>query len=417
MATQTVNPALAPAVARLRAAGVGRRMVYVPGPGDVLGTFAQWAAGRDEARLPNMAYSHQAYDVAAALGSDLLTLSQRPVPPGQAGPVEARGATFRFAAMAPRGGAGLAYHLGQVRDARAIGRAARAHGADLVAVERMLAHLWPLARAAAPARLALSLHNTFWPMGQAPSAVQRAAGRLNAGAWRRQVDVTAVASAEIERQLRALVGAPGRVALQLPLYDPAVLPATAPLPPPGPDTPFHIVFLGRLEPNKGVFTLTEAARRLRAAGTPVALSFAGDGSAAGALAAAGEPDTVLHGHLAGPEVFALLQRAHVLACPTTGGFPEGFAMTVVEAMLMGLPAVVSDVVPAAEHLEGRILIHRAGDAGDLAAQLARVLQDSRGGGPLARGAPMRDPRFLTPAMTMASRWIEGLDAALAERQR
>ncbi|MEL6264245.1 MAG: glycosyltransferase family 4 protein [Pseudomonadota bacterium] len=414
MTVETIDPALAPAVERLRAAGVGRRVVCVTGHGDVLGTFAHWREGRDEPRTPNTAYSAQLYDVARALGSDALVLPADPA--SILDPVEVRGARFTFRPLPLVEGTGWRYHAAAIAQARAITRAARQHRADLIIVQRGLLHTWPLIGARAGGmRVAISLHNTLWPLGLRPSRSRAWAGRLSGALWNRVFDTTVVASDAIRRQLEETARGPIRnLHLQLPFYDPARL--GAPAARPAADGPAHVVFLGRIERSKGVFTLVEAAERLIAAGRALRVSIAGDGAALGALRetvarspAAGAIDVM--GRIDGEAVFALVDTADALACPTTPAFPEGFAMVVVEAWLKGVPVVASDVVPAAEHLPDGVVTHRAGDAASLAEGLARILDDRATGGPLARRAPPADDRFTAPRLSLSSRLIDGLDIA------
>ena len=93
-----------------------------------------------------------------------------------------------------------------------------------------------------------------------------------------------------------------------------------------PDEPPHVLFAGRLSPEKGVLELVEAAR-----GLP--LVVAGDGPlrdrVPGAL-----------GFVPHDELLLLYERAAVVACPS---LREGFGVVCAEAMAYGRPVVAAAV--------------------------------------------------------------------------
>lgn len=93
-----------------------------------------------------------------------------------------------------------------------------------------------------------------------------------------------------------------------------------------PAEPPHVLFAGRLAPEKGVEELAEAAR-----GLP--LVVAGDGPLRGLL-----PQT--RGFVSRPELERLYEEASVVACPSRR---EGFGVVCAEAMARGRPVVASAV--------------------------------------------------------------------------
>ena len=127
-----------------------------------------------------------------------------------------------------------------------------------------------------------------------------------------------------------------------------------------PDKPPHVLYAGRLSPEKGVLELVEAAR-----GLP--LVVAGDGPlrerVPGAL-----------GWVAHDELLRLYERAAVVACPS---HREGYGIACAEAMAHGRPVVASDVGGLRDLVvDGETgLLVPPGDVAALRAALERLLAD------------------------------------------
>jgi glycosyltransferase involved in cell wall biosynthesis len=102
-----------------------------------------------------------------------------------------------------------------------------------------------------------------------------------------------------------------------------------------------VVFAGRIERNKGVFTLLDVA----AAMPDVSFVFAGHGTASEEVAASVRErrlaNVALRGFLAQPDLRALLAAARVAVVPSE--WEEPFGLAVVEAMAAATPVVASRV--------------------------------------------------------------------------
>lgn len=138
---------------------------------------------------------------------------------------------------------------------------------------------------------------------------------------------------------------------------------------PGPGTGDggYALFVGRLTPEKGVTTLLRAWADL---GGTVPLKILGDGPLAPQVEAAARqlPGVSWLGQRDRAEVLKLMQDAAFLVLPSE--WYEGFPMTLVEALGVGLPVVGSRLGALGALIEpGRTgLLFRPGDAADLAAQ-------------------------------------------------
>jgi glycosyltransferase involved in cell wall biosynthesis len=138
------------------------------------------------------------------------------------------------------------------------------------------------------------------------------------------------------------------------------------------------VFVGRLEPRKGVAHLLEAFGALSAARPDVALLVVGDGGERQrvAAAAAGNAQLRYAGRLDTEKVIAAFCCADVALVPS---LIEPFGLVVNEAMAAGLPVIASDRVGCVDDLvkHGETgLVVPAGSAGALREAMAQ-LADSR----------------------------------------
>jgi glycosyltransferase involved in cell wall biosynthesis len=165
----------------------------------------------------------------------------------------------------------------------------------------------------------------------------------------------------------AMVVAPSRAlasaAEQLGAREVRVIPSGVDLPDavPESDDPPHVLFAGRLSPEKGILELVEAAR-----GLP--LVVAGDGPLRARVPMA-------LGAVPHDELLPMYGRAAVVVCPSRR---EGFGVVCLEAMAQGRPVVASAVGGLLDLVvdgETGILVE-PGDVAALRAALERLLGDA-----------------------------------------
>ena len=130
-----------------------------------------------------------------------------------------------------------------------------------------------------------------------------------------------------------------------------------------------ILYVGRLEPEKGVQLLAETIGRLGAEAV-----FVGDGPLRPVVEAI--PGVSVTGWLPRTEIRRYLARARCLVFPSL--WYETYGLTVDEAASCGIPAIVSDISAAAERVEdGMTGWHfRSGDGVDLARCLKLIEGDA-----------------------------------------
>ncbi len=155
-----------------------------------------------------------------------------------------------------------------------------------------------------------------------------------------------------------------------------------------------VVFVGTLEPRKGIGVLLDAFDRIASGHPDALLVLAGQpgwGDALGPLSSARHRDrVVVTGYVPDDAVPALLRSARVAAYPSLG---EGFGLPALEALACGTPLVTSSGTPMADAAGDAALCVAPGDPTALAAALDAVLEgdetlEERRRAGLARVAPM-----------------------------
>ncbi|MFT6775550.1 MAG: glycogen(starch) synthase [Paracoccaceae bacterium] len=370
--TEILPDHLAGAPETLRAATGVSRILFAPGPGDVFGTWRHWTDGRDDPSIPSVGYSHQIYELANRLGAQLTVLSEHPLPPDAP---TAKGAPVRFVHAPNVAHHGARYHLGRVLNALGLVRRAAMGRADVIICQKHLDHFWPLAFARLlRIRVVVSLHNSLWPVHRAPSRRDRILGALNGRAFRFLGRPVICVSGAVRDQVVQVTGRENTACVQIPQYPGTAQSKWRPRPADRPAR--HLLYVGRIEDNKGIFTLLDAFKKLAAVHPDATLRYLGDGGHLAALraaiAAAGLGDRVTApGQATGAEVFSAMAQTDLLVCPTTTRFAEGLAKTPIEAALCGVPSVLSTTVPCVDLLGDAARVFRADDVADL----HRVLDD------------------------------------------
>ena len=147
----------------------------------------------------------------------------------------------------------------------------------------------------------------------------------------------------------------------------------------GPDRVEHLLFLGRLDPEKGIFELVDAFTDVRGRHPGLALTFAGEGPARAGLEArcrqSGIADAVdFIGRVPYEQLGELFGRTDCLVLPS---YSEGMPLSILEAAAHHRVLVVSDVGDLRRLFGDRINLCPARDAAGLAAVLERVVSTRR----------------------------------------
>jgi len=180
--------------------------------------------------------------------------------------------------------------------------------------------------------------------------------------------------------------------------------------PPKPDHPEKhvIVYVGRIEEDKGVLDLLEACRQLPP-GMPFELRYIGEGSALPALRQAIEAAglgaiAICTGGLPHEAVFRHLHQATIVATPSQSRFPEGFCKSVMEAFYVGTPVVAPNYGPFPYMLEHGVngLLHEPDSIKALRETLCRLTTDSLLYATVKEGAWRKGTQWKTTELTFSS---------------
>lgn len=144
----------------------------------------------------------------------------------------------------------------------------------------------------------------------------------------------------------------------------------------------YALYVGRLDPEKGVASMLQAWRRLKLDGVHVPLKVRGDGQLYDVMRAVTEREALdieFVRRLSRAELNDLMRNASFLVWPSEG-FYETFGLVAVEAFACGVPVIASSMGVATTIVaDGYTGLHfRSGDAGDMAAKVAWAVRHPAG---------------------------------------
>ena len=352
-----------------------RDILYCEGPGDIVASYATWKRGGDFTKETAVTFSGQFFEFcrrehltfhavsycarAETVVDDTCTVSNLPRQRIRLPKIEYELSVFLYAA-------------------RLLLLALRVRPKVILVASGVTDWVYLAVLRLSGAKIVPILHNTLWPEGFRPKPGLRQ--RAYRFVWQRWVCLTLAVSPACARQVQSVAG-PVPVTVFKPSFPAASFVEVSPKD--FADTPFRVIFAGRIEENKGVFDILDMAEAL----PHVDFSLCGDGDALPDLRrqidARRLQNVTTHGKLDRPHLLNRYLEAHVAIVPTRSTFEEGFAMVVAEAILLLRPVISSPVVPAAEVLHSAVLSVPTDDVGCYVDAI-RSLSDSRDGGTYSR---------------------------------
>lgn len=154
-----------------------------------------------------------------------------------------------------------------------------------------------------------------------------------------------------------------------------------------------ILFVGRVEEQKGVLDLVRAIAPILGRNQDVSLVFAGDGAGISELEnlvteLSLEDRVQLLGTVAHQNLVPLLVSSHALVTPTQPTFPEGRCMAAMESLVAGTPVIAPDFGPFPYLVEHNVngILFEAGSVNALEAALTAVIEQPAHYDKLSEGA-------------------------------
>lgn len=353
----------------------GLRLFVLAGPGDCIGTYQRWIAGRNEDRIPAVAYSQQMFEFA-----DEERIHLRMAPRLEGSSIANHPLISIVPIPRPRAG-GVRYLLSHLRRGIRGWLEARSFRANAVIVHDDLEPIGLLPFLFCRCPVFYELHCAMWPRGAPARPVRRLRRWVSRCIIRLVCTGVLATSDECRRQVAGGDAAThARTRLFLPSYRdrlPIGLPAPAPSP------PLRVLSAGRIEAFKGVFDIVEAARRLEISHPgEFRWSIAGDGPHLEELRQKireGGLESVVQtpGRLDRQTLIDAIAACHLTITPTRNTFAEGLAQLPLESVIIGRPAIVSNVVPAFDHLQGACLRVPDGDPAAIADVILELRNNPR----------------------------------------
>jgi glycosyltransferase involved in cell wall biosynthesis len=351
-------------------ATVRPRIAFLAGPGDAAGSFEHWTRREADPRTPVMAYSTMFYCLVERLDAQALVICEQSRLP------EADDPRFAFVSIdRPRSPGPVAYRCSEMAYGRRVLHALRDYQPHILLVG-VDAPIWLMRFAPHEWRIVLTAHNALYPMGLAQKTLRhRLRGTLTSARLKRVVTGVCT-SQEVARQVaEASPALVGKLWTEVPQVQQCHLHSDRQA-----TGIKRIVYVGRLEEDKGPLDLLVAFEALASQHQELELVFAGGGSLAARLMQQVLQSPVrdrihLAGVLDAKGVHDLLSTADLLVCPTRRAFSEGLALVAIEAAIQGVPAILSSVVPAKQLLQDACVEFPADDVDALQTCMQDLILD------------------------------------------
>lgn len=333
------------------------RILYAAGPGDVIKTYRYWATGQDDPSQVSITYSSQFYEVCRDLEAEAYIISSCP----EKKILNDGKFKITHRPIPLRSASGLLYHLGQLwYGLRFIASAIHFRANVAVVTNGTTCWFVLLVLSLLGVRVIPSIHCTLWCKYVSPSKTQSLILKLSRYLFSHCCTAILAVSDEIAEQIGQLTTNKHQLIRRfIPLYRREQFAQITP--PSEKRLPFRVLFVGRIERNKGIFDLLEIAKSLAAIGRDdITFDVCGTGSMLDTLRLATkqaglESRFICHGHCNKSKMRQMYDQAHVIIVPTKTDFAEGFNKVVAEGILSGRPVVTSDVCPALSYVRDAVV--------------------------------------------------------------
>ncbi len=322
------------------------KLFYAAGPGDVAGTYRYWKDNLDDPAVLSYTDSGLFYDLVRELDAEALVVSrcQRPD--------TIKDGSYTIINHPKQYGKGLLFHFHHLFYGLQMCFMALRYRANIAVIEEGTSYwfVWNLLSLFG-IRVIASLKCTLWLQFKPIDRKQKWINFFDRTFFKEHASAILSISKTITDQVKTLTqGNHAPIIEFIQLYKPETF-ASIPEPIHSKES-FHIIYMGRIERNKGVFDLVEIAARFKKQGlNQIHFHFCGSGSSAEELQnkillEQVETSCHFHGFCKRPKLLEALGLSHVLIAPTHTSFLEGYPLVVAEGVLAGRPVITSKVCPA-----------------------------------------------------------------------
>jgi len=347
------------------------KLYYSAGPGDVAGTFQQWMRGEEDRSNFAIAYSWQFFDLVNNRRIEARVVSSH----DRVADHTEKGihVTNRPRLACHRRGA-WGYWADQLWSGLRLLADLAVYRPDVAVIaEGTAPWIFTLPARLLGIRIVPALHCVLWPLDREPTGLLRGLDRV---AFQFGIDHCLCVSEQVSAQVRKLTSKSIKCHRFYPSYqadrfrDFPPLDITA--------LPHHILYVGRIERDKGVFDLLAAFERLeRFYPDRFRLDYCGEGQALEeltALVASAELGglVAMHGHCGSAALRIHMAACQLVCVPTTSRFVEGFNKVIAEGLLCGRRVVATRICPAALEFGAAVTVISPDSAEELADALLAV---------------------------------------------
>jgi glycogen synthase len=329
------------------------RILYAVGPENVIESYNCWSKGENVSSQVSITYSSQFYQVCKKLnakGYVIAQASKKQIVRTEQFAIEHRPVPFANAK-------GIFYHFRQIWLGLHLLFSAYRFQANVAIIDSGTTYWFVLSLfRLLGIEVIPSLHCTLWRKYGKQTLGEKIILRLSQNIFSRDSKAITAVSQDIAGQISQLTkGNHSQVLVFLPSFCRADFADIAP--PAKVRSPFRVLYVGRVEYDKGVFDLLEIAKRFGSEGRKdVVFDICGNGSALETLRLAVQKSEVeanflCHGYCYKSEMREMLMRSHVVIVPTKSDFVEGFNRVVAESILSGRPVITSAVCPAISYVQ------------------------------------------------------------------
>jgi len=350
------------------------KVVYLAGPGDIIRTFNYWREGINDPNELNITYSSQFFDVCDEMKIDAYIISSNKRKDTlKSGRFNIEHRPNRLSKES-----GLKYHAGIFLYTIGLIITIVRYRADVLIVSGGVYWFLLSILSLFGVKIIPSLHCTLYSNYKKRSTVNSIIDKIDSLFFSSFCYSIMSASFELTRQIKKIVNNTVPIVEFLPLYSSSTFASIKEASFDGKQ--LEIIYIGRVEYEKGIFDLLEIYRLLKKSGINLKMNICGAGSMLAEvkeniLVMDAAADIVCHGHCDRDQLTALISKSHLFVVPTRTDFLEGFNQVVVEAVLSGRPVITSDVCPAMEHVKSAVLEVKADDINDYVQKIQDVFEE------------------------------------------